>query len=187
MSEILCSSSGQWFHHELPDIFELLVSSSSRALPLVCAHHWWCYFFRFDMGFLEVVRFRVLGHSRSILGVYYSQHHSLNLSLADSPPWAFACSSQIVSSTKPLWKYLQLDHSFAHEKLIPPHSWIEWNLTSMCLFLSWCRGFLTNSIADLLLTRISVDSSCGHFSSYDSLLSHITWLTLSDVVTYSAS
>jgi hypothetical protein len=38
MSEVFCSSSGQGFHPELPDVLELLGSRPYRVLPLVCSY-----------------------------------------------------------------------------------------------------------------------------------------------------
>ena len=64
---------------------------------------------------------------------------------------------------------------------------MKWKCTSMCLLLSWLTGFFTNSMADLLSTRIIVPSSCFISSLLRRFLSHTAWHIHHDAATYSAS
>ena len=64
---------------------------------------------------------------------------------------------------------------------------MKWNRTSMCLLLSWLTGFFANSMADLLLTRITVPFSCFNSSLLRRFLSQTAWKTLQDVSTFSVS
>jgi len=66
-------------------------------------------------------------------------------------------------------------------------SLIKLKWASICLLLSeWTRLF-SNSIANLLLTRISVASSCCKLNSCSKFISQIVWHTHQDAATYFVS
>jgi hypothetical protein len=128
-----CSSLGQVIHLELCDVSKLLGSSPSWVLSL--AYYRICCCCCFGSRVVEVIGFP---NSRSF-GI---ETWSLLLPISRSSP----CSFSIVDSTKPLWKYLQLDRYFTHKNshfpiLIMFSDWMKHHINVLApLVTYWVLG-----------------------------------------------